>query len=50
MAYDGEDVHLHIFLISAQDLAYLPLEWGVWIGDDLDVVGKGESVITHYTD
>ena len=45
MAYGGEDVHLHLFLSSALDLAYLPVEWGVWIGDGLAVVGKGESVM-----
>ena len=45
MAYGGEDVHLNLFLISVLDLAFLPMEWGVWIGDGLAVVGKGESVM-----
>jgi hypothetical protein len=27
MACGGEDVHLHLFLISALDLEYLPMEW-----------------------
>jgi len=50
MAYGGEDVNLHLFLISALVLAYLPMEWDVWIGDGVAVVGKGESVFTHCTD
>jgi hypothetical protein len=29
MAYGREDVHLHLFLISALDLEYLPMEWVV---------------------
>ena len=55
MAYGGEDIHLHLFLISALVPAYLLVEWGVWMVDYLDVVGKREgltceSVMTHYTD
>ena len=45
MAYGGEDIQLQLFLSSALDLAYLPVEWGVWIGDGLAVMGKGESVM-----
>jgi len=41
VAYGGEDVHLHLFLISALDLSYLPMKWGVFIGDGLAVLEKG---------
>jgi len=43
MAYGGEDVHLHLFLISALDQAYFPMKWIVWTGDGLAVVGKGDT-------
>jgi hypothetical protein len=50
MAYGGEDVHLHVFLISALDPAYLPVEWGVFGCGGEEKVLSCEPVNTLYTD